>query len=61
VAEYEALIIGLELALEMHIGQLWVLGDSQQIIQQINGQYEVRNAKFTPLYQRTKNLMAQFL
>jgi len=45
----------------MHIGQLEVFGDSQPIIQQINGQYEVRNAKLVPLYQRTKNLVVQFL
>ena len=61
MAEYEAIIIGLELAIEMHIDQLKVFGDSQLIIREINGQYEVRNAKLLPLYQRTKNLMAQFL
>ena len=37
MAEYEALIIGLELAHEMHIDQLEVFGDSQLIIRQING------------------------
>jgi len=61
VAEYEALIIGLELAFEMHIDKLVVFGDSYLIIRQINGQYEVRNPKLLPLYQRTKNLIAQFL
>jgi len=61
MAEYEAIIICLELAIEMHIDQLEVFGDSQLIIRQINGQYEVRNAKLLPLCQRTKNLMAQFL
>jgi len=58
MAEYEAIIIGLELAIEMHINHLEVFSDSQLIIRQINGQYEVRNAKLLPLYQRTKNLMA---
>jgi len=32
VAKYEAVIIGLELALEMRIDQLEVFGDSQLII-----------------------------
>jgi len=50
VAKYEAIIIGLELAIEMHIDQLEVFGDSQLIIRQINGQYEVRNVKLLPLY-----------
>jgi len=50
MAEYEVFIIGLELALEMRIDQLKVLEDSQLIIRQINGQYEVRNAKLVLLY-----------
>jgi len=32
VAEYEALIIGLELTLEMRVDQLKVFGDSQLIV-----------------------------
>jgi len=61
VDEYKAIIIGLELAIKMRIDQLEVFGDSQLIIRQINGQYDVRNAKLLPLYESTKNLMAQFL
>ena len=61
VAEYEALIIGLKLALEMPIDQLEVFGESQLIIQQMHGQYEVRNDKLVPLYQRVRSLMNQFL
>ena len=38
MAEYEALIIGLE----MHIDSLQVFGDSQLIIKQINDQYAVK-------------------
>ena len=58
VAKYEAIVIGLELAIEMCIDKPEVFGDSQLIIRQINRQYEVRNPKLLPLYQRTKNLMA---
>ena len=61
VADYEAIIIGLELTIEMRIDHLEVFGDSQLVIRQINGQYEVRNAKLFPLYQKTKNRMTQFL
>ena len=57
VAEYEPFIIGLELAHEMRIDQLEVFGDSQLIIRQINGQYEVRDAKLAPLYKRERSLM----
>jgi len=45
----------------MHIDRLEVFDDFRLIIRQINGQYEVRNAKLLPLYQRMKNLKAQFL
>jgi len=49
MAEYEAIISGLELAIEMRINQLEVFGNSQLIIRQINGQYEVRNSKLLHL------------
>ena len=61
IAKYEALIIGIELAIEMCINQLKVFSESQSIIQQLNGHYEVRNTNSMSLYQRTKNLMDQFL
>jgi ribonuclease HI len=40
--EYEALIFGLLLALSMDIRKLLVYGDSQHVVQQINGIYEQR-------------------
>ena len=60
VAEYEALIIGLEIALEMHIDCLQAYGDSQLAVRQLNGQYAVRNATLVPYHERAKYLMSQF-
>lgn len=60
MAGYEALIIGLEIALEMHIDSLQVFGDSQLIIKQINGQYAIKNVNLIPYHQRAKYLMSQF-
>ncbi|KAI5338076.1 hypothetical protein L3X38_017347 [Prunus dulcis] len=60
VAEYEALIIGLEIALEMHIDCLQAYGDSQLAVRQLNGQYAVRNATNVPYHERAKYLMSQF-
>ncbi|KAI5349072.1 hypothetical protein L3X38_001959 [Prunus dulcis] len=60
VAEYEALIIGLEIALEMHIDCLQAYGDSQLVVRQLNGQYAVRNATLVPYHERAKYLMSQF-
>ncbi|KAI5316794.1 hypothetical protein L3X38_036501 [Prunus dulcis] len=60
VAEYEALIIGLEIALEMHIDCLQAYGDSQLVVRQLNGQYAVRNATLVSYHDRAKYLMSQF-
>ncbi|XP_020421291.1 uncharacterized protein LOC109949621 [Prunus persica] len=60
VAEYEALIIGIEISLEMHIDYLQAYGDSQLVARHLNGQYVVRNATLIPYHERAKYLMSQF-
>ncbi|GAA0163577.1 hypothetical protein LIER_19407 [Lithospermum erythrorhizon] len=42
VEKYQALILGLEVAAELDIPQLEVYGDSQLVINQLMGEYEVR-------------------
>ena len=44
-AEYEALILGLEIAIQMGIEDLHILGDSQLIINQVEGEYKVYKPK----------------
>ncbi|KAI5338991.1 hypothetical protein L3X38_018263 [Prunus dulcis] len=60
IAEYEALIIGLEIALETNINCLLAFGDSQLIVKQLNGQYAVKNENLVPYNDKAKCLMAQF-
>ncbi|XP_024190490.1 uncharacterized protein LOC112194490 [Rosa chinensis] len=60
VVEYEALIISLEIALEMKIGSVQVYGDSQLLVKQVNDQYTVKNENLIPYHGRVKYLMAQF-
>ncbi|KAI5323354.1 hypothetical protein L3X38_032426 [Prunus dulcis] len=60
VAKYEALIINIEISLEMHIDCLQAYGDSQLVVRQLNGQYVVRNATLIPYHERAKYLMSQF-
>lgn len=43
VAEYNALIIRLQIAEEMWVKYLEVYGDSKLIINQVKGEHEVRN------------------
>ena len=59
-AEYEALIIGLEIALELHVDCLQAYGDSQLIVKQMNGQYAVKNENLTLYHERAKHLVSQF-
>lgn len=47
-AEYEALIAGLELALNMGIRRLRIFGDSQLIINQVTGEYKVFKPELVP-------------
>jgi len=43
VAEYNALLIGLQLAHEMGVRYLEAYGDSKLIVNQVKGEYEVRH------------------
>jgi ribonuclease HI len=49
VAEYRALLAGLAKALEMGIGELDVVSDSELLVNQMNGDYRVKNAALIDL------------
>ena len=59
--EYEALIIGLELALNMGLDSLTVYGDSQLVINQLMRIYRVKKEELMPYFQRAKTLMSMFV
>ena len=59
-AEYQALILGLELAFESGITILEVLGDSQLIFNQMNQKYEVRKPDLLPYYHKAQSLRQKF-
>jgi len=50
VAEYKALIWGLENAQQLHIEELIVHADSELLIKQLKGEYKVKNAGLRPLF-----------
>ena len=52
VAEYKALIGGLEMAKENSITKINVQGDSQLIINQMTGVYKVKAENLIPLYEK---------
>ena len=60
VAEYTALIIGLEEARRHDVEELEVRMDSKFVVEQMNGRWRVRDAKLIPLAIRARELFAQF-
>ncbi len=59
-AEYQGLIIGLELALENEITDLVVFMDSKLIVEQMSGNYKVKNVGLKPLFEQAKNICENF-
>ncbi|XP_064992463.1 uncharacterized protein LOC103998586 [Musa acuminata AAA Group] len=59
-AEYEALLAGLRLALEMQVAAIHVLTDSQLVAEQLSGGYEARDATMAKYLARVKDLTAKF-
>ncbi|XP_018627535.1 uncharacterized protein [Nicotiana tomentosiformis] len=57
VVEYQALIHGLEMVVDMKKLQLQVFGDSQLVVHQLLGSYEVEKPKLRPYHNYTKILM----
>ena len=49
VAEYRALIAGLEAALERGVTELEVISDSELLVKQMRGEYKVKNAALREL------------
>lgn len=59
-AEYHALIRGMEELSRTYSGILLVLGDSQLVIYQLNGQWRVKNKDLVPLYEKVIDLEKRF-
>ncbi|MFH1850794.1 MAG: ribonuclease HI family protein [Candidatus Neomarinimicrobiota bacterium] len=59
-AEYRSLIKGLELAAEQGFAAVNVFMDSELVVRQINGQYQVKNERMKPLYRQATTLLQKF-
>ena len=60
VAEYRALILGLQAAREIGCMKPAVFLDSELIVRQITGRYKVKNATLKPLFAEVRNLLQGF-
>jgi probable phosphoglycerate mutase len=56
VAEYRALIAGLERALELQVPELEVVSDSELLVKQMTGEYRVKNAALRELSAQASRL-----
>lgn len=54
VAEYRALLLGIELALELGADELELVGDSELIVKQVLGEYRVKDPGLRPLHAEVK-------
>ena len=60
VAEYTGMIVGISHALDMGIRRLVVKGDSNLIVQQMNGKFRVNAPNMKPLYAKARNICQCF-
>jgi ribonuclease HI len=60
VAEYRALIAGLELALERGVTEIDVHLDSELVASQVQGRWKIRNDRLRALAARAEGLLARF-
>jgi ribonuclease HI len=59
-AEYHAVISALEETLKLGATELALNADSELVVKQLSGKYQVKNAGLAPLYARVKTLETKF-
>jgi len=60
VAEYRALLAGLESALERQVDELEVVSDSELLVNQMQGKYKVKSSNLRELVDEAQALARQF-
>ena len=59
-AEYHGVRLGLEKAHELGVKSIECYVDSMLVVNQLNGQYVIRNRELWPIHERIKELIGQF-
>jgi ribonuclease HI len=60
VAEYRALLLGIELAAAHGATELELIGDSELIVRQVEGRYKVKDATMKELHSEVKRALGAF-
>lgn len=59
-AKYEALIQGLDLALEVKANNLFIYSDSQLVVKQVNSHYEAKKLNMVMYLAKVNQMINQF-
>jgi ribonuclease HI len=60
VAEYRALIRGIQRAAELGATELDLVGDSELVVRQVEGKYKVKKAGLKPLHAEARQALSAF-
>ena len=60
VAEYRALLAGINRAAELGATEIDLVGDSELVIKQVRGEYKVKNAGIKPLHAEVLSALEPF-
>jgi ribonuclease HI len=60
VAEYQAVILALEKALELGANSITIFLDSELVVRQLRGEYRVRESHLKALYQKAQEVLKRF-
>ncbi|XP_070024957.1 uncharacterized protein [Nicotiana sylvestris] len=60
MTEYEACIMGLNLAIDINIQELLVIGDSDLLVHQVQGEWATKNTKILPYLFHVQELIKRF-
>lgn len=60
VAEYRALLLGIERAAELGASELELVGDSELVVRQVKGEYKVKDAALRELHAEVRRSLRGF-
>jgi ribonuclease HI len=60
VAEYRALLLGIERARELGASELELVGDSELVVRQVKGEYKVKDSGLKPLHAEVVRALDDF-
>jgi ribonuclease HI len=60
VAEYRALLLGIERARALGAREIELIGDSELVVRQVKGEYRVKDAGLRPLHDQVRSALEGF-